>query len=140
MRFTTIISAASLLALAGVPAVALALGDHGSGGCGSGMHGAGHATTAAATVQQAGQAIELSVTRDGFVPANIQVKKGQPVTLVVTRKTDRTCATEIVIKEMGINQPLPLNKPVVVQFTPVKSGQLRYACGMDMISGVIVVQ
>lgn len=140
MRFTSIITAASLLSLAAVPVVTLALNDHNSGGHGCGKHGADHATTAAAPVQQAGQAIEISVTGEGFVPANIEVKKGQPVTLVVTRKTERTCATEIVIKDMGINQPLPLNKPVVVQFTPVKSGQLRYACGMDMISGVIVVQ
>jgi plastocyanin domain-containing protein len=34
----------------------------------------------------------------------------------------------------------PLDKPVTVQFTPSKSGQLRCACGMDMISGVIVVE
>jgi plastocyanin domain-containing protein len=93
-----------------------------------------------ARAQSPVQAIEMQVTGEGFVPARIQVKKGQPVKLVVTRKTDRTCATEIVIREMGINQPLPLNKPVTVQFTPAKSGQLRYACGMDMISGVIVVQ
>jgi plastocyanin domain-containing protein len=80
------------------------------------------------------------VTGEGFVPANIRVKKGQLVRLVVTRKTDRTCATEIVIRDQGINQKLPLNKPVTVEFTPAKSGQLRYACGMDMISGVIVVE
>jgi plastocyanin domain-containing protein len=141
MRFTKLITAASILSLAAVPVITLALNDHGASDCPScGKHGADHAATAAATVQQAGQAIEISVTGDGFVPANIQVKKGQPVKLIVTRKTERTCATEIVIKDMGINQPLPLNKPVVVQFTPVKSGQLRYACGMDMISGVIVVQ
>jgi plastocyanin domain-containing protein len=86
------------------------------------------------------QSFELQVTGDGFVPANIRVKKGQLVRLVVTRKTERTCATEIVIRDQGINQKLPLNKPVTVEFTPVKSGQLRYACGMDMISGVIVVE
>ena len=98
------------------------------------------ATAASAAEKAPGQTIQIHVTGEGFVPANIQVKKGQPVTLVVTRKTDRTCATEIVIRDMGINQPLPLNKPVTVKFTPTRSGQLRYACGMDMISGVIVVQ
>ena len=86
------------------------------------------------------QAIELQVTGEGFVPSQVKVKKGQKVRLVVTRKTERTCATEIVIKDQGINQKLPLDKPVTVEFTPLKSGQLRYACGMDMISGVIVVE
>ena len=53
---------------------------------------------------------------------------------------DRTCAKEIVIKDFGINAPLPLNQVVTVEFTPTKSGEVRYACGMDMISGVIVVE
>jgi plastocyanin domain-containing protein len=98
------------------------------------------APSALAVTQPAAAPIQIQVTGDGFVPASIQVKRGQAVTLVVTRTTERTCATEIVIKEMGINQKLPLHKPVTVQFTPSKSGTLRYACGMDMISGTIVVQ
>jgi plastocyanin domain-containing protein len=86
------------------------------------------------------QSFELQVTGEGFVPSTITVKKGLPVRLVVTRKTERTCATEIVIRDQGINRKLPLNQPVTVEFTPGKSGTLRYACGMDMISGVIVVE
>lgn len=83
---------------------------------------------------------EISVTSDGFVPATIKVKRGEPVKLVVTRKTARTCATEIVIKDYAVNQPLPLDKPVTIELTPKKSGQVRYACGMDMISGVLQVE
>jgi plastocyanin domain-containing protein len=98
------------------------------------------ATAAVAADPAPAQRIEVQVTGEGFVPARIQVQRGQPVTLVVTRKTDRTCATEIVIKELGINQKLPLGKPVTVQFTPSRSGVLRYACGMDMVSGILVVQ
>jgi plastocyanin domain-containing protein len=83
---------------------------------------------------------EIAVTSDGFVPASIQVKRGEPVRLVVTRKTQRTCATEIVIKDYGVNQPLPLDKPVTIELTPTKAGQVRYACGMDMIHGVLKVE
>ena len=83
--------------------------------------------------------IEMTVTSEGYVPDKIHVKAGEKVRLQITRKTERTCATEIVIKELGINQPLPLNKPVTVEFTPKKSGQLKYACGMDMISGILFV-
>jgi plastocyanin domain-containing protein len=126
--------AIAALTLTAMPVFSLAQHDHHMGG--------DHAARPAAvtSVPQAGQAIEIQVTGDGFVPANIKVKKGQVVRLVVTRKTDRTCATEIVIRDQGINQKLPLNKPVTVEFTPSKSGQLRYACGMDMISGVIAVE
>jgi plastocyanin domain-containing protein len=86
------------------------------------------------------QVFAIEVTKDGFVPAEIKVKAGKPVKLVVTRKVERTCATEIVIKDQGINKPLPLNQPVEVAFTPSKAGKLRYACGMDMIAGVILVE
>lgn len=83
--------------------------------------------------------VEMAVTDDGFVPSKVKVKKGEKVRFVVTRKTDSTCAKEIVIKDAGINQPLPLDKAVTVEFTAKKSGEIRYACGMDHISGVVFV-
>jgi len=90
--------------------------------------------------KSAAQVIEMSVTEEGFVPAQVKVKAGQPVKLIVTRKTARTCATEIVIKDFGIKQSLPLNQAVEVTFTPTKAGSFRYACAMDMIAGVIIVE
>lgn len=82
----------------------------------------------------------MTVTSSGFEPAEIKTKKGEPLRLVITRKTEKTCATEVVIKDLGVNKPLPLNEPVTVELTPKKDGELRYACGMDMIAGVIVVE
>ncbi len=90
----------------------------------------------AATAKNA-QVVNIAVTKDGFVPDQITVKKGQPVKLVVTRKVERTCATEIVMKDFGVSQPLPLEKPVTVTVTPKKAGEYRFACGMDMIAGVL---
>lgn len=84
--------------------------------------------------------VEISVTSQGFEPAEIKTKAGEPLRLVVTRKTDRTCAKELVIKDLGIDKPLPLNEPVAIDLTPKKDGQLRYACAMDMVTGVIVVE
>lgn len=94
--------------------------------------------THAATVAE--QRVALTVTRKGFEPASVRVKSGRPVRLVVTRQAQRTCATEIVIAGLGIQQPLPLGKPVELRFTPRKSGTLRYACAMDMIAGQLVVE
>ena len=84
--------------------------------------------------------LAIAVTAKGFEPKALTAKVGQPVTLVVTRKVERTCATEIVIKDYGIDQPLPLDQPVKVTFTPTKPGKVRFACGMDMIAGEIAVQ
>jgi plastocyanin domain-containing protein len=86
------------------------------------------------------QVVVLTVTSKGFEPSSVTVKSGTPVKLVVTRKTERTCATEIVMKDFGVNQPLPLEKPVTVVVNPKGPGPYRFACGMDMIAGVLKVQ
>jgi len=98
------------------------------------IHPAGAATAAKE------RKVTITVTKNGFEPATVRLKAGQPVKLVVTRTVERTCATDIVIKEFGIKKPLPLNKPVEVRFTPRGPGEVRYACAMDMIAGSIVVE
>ena len=90
-------------------------------------------------MQNGVRTIEMKVTENGFEPSKVKVKKGEKVRFVITRLTDRTCATEIVVKDHGINQPLPLNKAVTVEFTPTKSGEVKYACGMGHITGVVFV-
>lgn len=101
------------------------------------MAGCGKAAPAAA---DGNRDLTIAVTAKGFEPKALTAKVGQPVTLVVTRKVERTCATEIVIKDYGIDQPLPLDQPVKVTFTPTKPGKVRFACGMDMMAGEIAVQ
>lgn len=87
--------------------------------------------------------IEITVTEDGFSPSKLFVKRNQPVVLAVTRKTDKTCATKVIVhvsKEKTVEKKLPLNKTVEIPVTFEQSGELRYACGMDHVSGVIQVQ
>lgn len=86
------------------------------------------------------QAIAVSVTDKGFEPSEIKVKPGSHVTLNVTRKTESTCATNIVIKEKKIKKELPMNQEVAVDVGVVKKGKITFACGMDMISGHVVAE
>ncbi len=83
------------------------------------------------------QVVEIAVTSAGFVPAHVTVDAGRPVKLVVTRRTDRTCATEIVMKDFGVDRSLPLDRKVEVTVTPAKPGSYRFTCGMGMVAGVI---
>jgi plastocyanin domain-containing protein len=85
-------------------------------------------------------AVAISVTENGFEPAVASVPRGKPVTLIVTRRTDRTCATEIVFVSTGQRHELPLGKPVRLELAVGVSDTLRYACGMDMIRGMIVAR
>jgi hypothetical protein len=98
----------------------------------------GFATSSMATGQEP-RTIQLSVTEKGFEPARVKVVKGQPLKLVVTRRTDDTCAREIEIHDANVRADLPLNTPVTLAFTPTADGELKYACGMNMVTGVLEV-
>ena len=144
---TFLLPAAAALALGAAPALAQHGGhDHGSmqgsseHASGAAQHGAASAhRIAEGTVKNGVRTVEVALTDYGFQPSKSKAKKGEKVRLVVTRKTDSTCAKEIVVKDQGINQPLPLQKTVTVEFTPTKSGEIRYACGMDHVSGVVFI-
>ena len=97
-------------------------------------------TAGAAASQAQEQRVSIRVTNKGFEPSTVKVEVGRPVVMVVTRTTEKTCAKEIVIQERKIHQALPLDRAVEIRFTPRKRGTLRYACGMDMIAGTLVVR
>jgi plastocyanin domain-containing protein len=84
--------------------------------------------------------VSVEVTEAGFVPARIPAKAGKPLTMVITRKTDRTCAREIVFAGQEGKTELPLNKTVEVTYTPKASGEVKFGCGMGMmVAGVLAV-
>ena len=84
--------------------------------------------------------VVITVTDKGFEPEVVTVTAGEPVTMVVTRQSTQTCATEVVMAAHGINQPLPLGQAVEITFTPDKPGELTYACAMDMYKGKVIVK
>jgi plastocyanin len=101
--------------------------------------GATLGAAAEATLQNDTQTTTVEVTDKGFEPSSLKLKAGAPAKVTFVRKTDETCAKEVVIKEYKINRNLPLNEPVTVEFTPRK-GEFAFACGMDMIKGKLIVE
>jgi len=92
-------------------------------------------TTPAPVASSGAQEVQLTVTDKGFEPAEIKVEKDRPIVLTVTRKTDATCAREIVFKEIAMKKDLPLNQAGPDRPAGEPTGTLNYACGMDMIKG-----
>ena len=100
-------------------------------------------TTATSSKPADSARFDIKVTENGFEPADVAVPAGKPVTLVFERKTDQTCAKQVVLTMddgKNIEKQLPLNTPVELAATFPKAGKLGYACGMDMIKGTITVQ
>jgi len=91
------------------------------------------------SVRAAGGDIQVRVTENGFEPSRIEVPKGTNATLVFTRVSDTTCATEVVIAGNGARVKLPLNQPVRVALGTVNT-TVPFACGMDMFKGEIVAR
>ena len=83
--------------------------------------------------------IEIAVIPEGFSPASVDVQAGVPIELVFTRKTDKTCATEVVVPSLKVKKALPLNEPVTIPITPQKD-EIAFACGMNMFKGKLVVK
>ena len=92
------------------------------------------------TDKAATQVVNLTVTEKGFQPSTIDVGTGKDVTLKITRKTNDTCATQINIPSKKIKKELPLNKEVSVELGKLDKGEIRFACGMDMVTGIIHVK
>ncbi len=85
------------------------------------------------------QEATVKVTEKGYEPAELKLRLGVPVRLTFVRETDATCGTEVVFPEYDIERALPLNERVVVEFTPQKSGEFGFTCGMKMLKGRLVI-
>ncbi len=85
------------------------------------------------------QEATVKVTEKGYEPAELKLRLGVPARLTFVRETDATCGTEVVSPEYDIERVLPLKERVVVEFTPQKSGEFTFTCGMKMLKGKLVV-
>lgn len=85
------------------------------------------------------QTARVVVNEQGFEPAKVSLRAGAPSRLTFVRTTDKTCGTEVVFPSLNIKRALPLNEPVVIEFTPAKAEDIAFACGMNMLRGTIVV-
>jgi len=105
----------------------------------------GSATSAGGIAASSGadraiQTVKVVVNEQGFEPAKISLRAGTPARITFVRTTDKTCGTEVVFPSLNIKRALPLNAPVAIEFTPAKTGDIAFACGMNMLKGVVVVQ
>ncbi len=85
-------------------------------------------------------AIRVTVSKEGYTPKAIEVKAGQPVTLAFIRIDNENCGNELVFPSLNIKKELPLGKVVTVEIPAEKPGEFSFACGMDMLKGIVMVE
>jgi plastocyanin domain-containing protein len=84
---------------------------------------------------------EVDVTvKGGYSPDVIVVREGLPVRLNFYRDETSSCSEQIVFGDFGIFRELPAFKTTPIEFTPRKSGEFVFTCGMNMLRGRLVVE
>jgi plastocyanin domain-containing protein len=83
--------------------------------------------------------VAIDVIQDGYSPDRIPGKPGEKLVLVFTRKVDGHCYEELKTPD-GKLVALPKDKPVEIPVAVPQEGEVRFACGMDMLSGVVVAE
>lgn len=85
-------------------------------------------------------ATKITVSKNGFEPASLNAKKGEKLTLAFYRADAENCGSEVIFPKLKITKKLPVGETVLVEITPTESGELAFACGMDMLKGKVLVQ
>jgi plastocyanin domain-containing protein len=84
---------------------------------------------------------EINVTvKGGYTPDTIVVKQGQPVRLNFYRDETSACSEQVIFGDFGVIKDLPAYKTTTIEFTPDKSGEFAFTCGMNMLRGKLVVR
>jgi cytochrome c oxidase subunit II len=90
------------------------------------------ALSAFASAQDAPKRIDVSVKRFAYEPAEITVKKGEPVVLEITTQD---VAHGLKFKELNLNTKIEKGKPGELAFTPTKTGDFVGHCSVFCGSG-----
>ncbi len=85
------------------------------------------------------QQVRITV-RNGYDPARIEVRAGAPVRLLFRREEVEGCSDTVLLPEWGITRRLPAHQETAVEFTPRRTGEFEFTCGMHMLRGTIVVR
>jgi hypothetical protein len=98
------------------------------------------ATSSQGAARPEPQGGKVLVPENGYEPAMPTLRAGAPARTTFVRTTDNTCGIEVVFPSLNIRRPLPLNEPVVIEFTPQESRAILFMCGMNMLRGTLAVQ
>jgi Cupredoxin-like domain len=86
----------------------------------------------------AGGRVDINVDASGYHPETISAPAKSTITLAFTRTTESGCAAELVVESLEIKKDLPLNEVVEVEVEVPETGELGFACGMNMLKGKVV--
>jgi len=85
------------------------------------------------------QEVEVTV-KGGYSPNLIRARQGVPLRLVFDRREAGDCTSRVVFPDLGVSRSLAPFARTAVEFTPERSGEFGFACGMNMVHGTLLVE
>jgi plastocyanin domain-containing protein len=95
--------------------------------------------TAGTTGADGVRRVAVDAGKEGYRPDRIAGKPGEKLVLVFTRTFDAACIAQLKTPD-GKLVDLPKGTPVDVPVTVPATGEVGFACGMDMFHGAVVAQ
>jgi len=91
--------------------------------------------------QVKGNVQEVVVTvKGGYSPDVIRVKNGIPLRLIFDRKESGDCSSRVIFPDFQASKTLAPFAKTTLEFIPDKVGQFGFACGMNMLHGILIVE
>lgn len=84
------------------------------------------------------QIVRMTQNTNGYSPNVFTVKVNQPVKWIITSTNPFTCASSIMMRAYGISRGLKKGENII-EFTPTKTGEIRFSCTMGMYTGKFIV-
>ena len=85
------------------------------------------------------QEVEITV-RGGYSPNLIRVRQGIPLRLVFDRQENSDCSSRVVFPDFGVSKSLAAFGRTTVELNPERVGEFGFACGMNMLHGILIVE
>lgn len=106
----------------------------GGGGC---CGGGGPAISKQAAVAGGIQKIAVDLSSGSYNPSEIVLKAGVPAEITFGQSSG--CTAQVQSQDLGFAEDLS-SGPKTVKIPALKAGTYNFACGMNMVSGTIVVK
>lgn len=77
--------------------------------------------------------------KGGYSPAVVDMQAGTPITLTFDRKETGECTSHVVFGDLALDAMLPGNARTDVHLSALPAGDYPFACGMNMVHGLLRV-
>jgi hypothetical protein len=83
------------------------------------------------------QVLRIAIGSTGYEPGTVRASAGRPIVLTVGK--GEGCAAGFLIPKLGVDKDNSRG-PITVNLGTVPPGKYRFSCGMEMVSGTLIVE